>query len=104
MPEQFDLPLLPEQAPSHGEPRRLTAGDRIVPYALRRSRRRTIGLTVDHRGLTVSAPTRASLRDIETLLRRHEAWIVDKLDQWRHRRRPDTLSVADGLRLPYLGG
>ena len=38
-------------------------------YVLRRARRRTIGLTIDHRGLRVGAPPRASLHEVESLIR-----------------------------------
>lgn len=104
MPWQAELPFLPEK-PAEGETTRTIAlDDRIVPYTLRRARRRTIGLTIDHRGLRVGAPHRTPLSEIETLIRRHAEWIAQKLDEWRERRRPAPLRVADGTRLPYLGG
>jgi predicted metal-dependent hydrolase len=84
-------------------PRTIALGDRIVPYVLRRARRRTIGLSIDHRGLRVGAPSRSSLRDVESLILRHGDWVVQKLDEWRTRRRPVLLQIVDGVQLPMLG-
>jgi predicted metal-dependent hydrolase len=84
-------------------PRTIALGDRIVPYVLRRARRRTIGLSIDHRGLRVGAPSRSSLREVESLILRHGEWVVQKLDEWRSRRRPDLLRIVDGVQLPLLG-
>lgn len=101
---QLSLPLV-GLAPAPGEePRRITLGDRIVPYLLRRGARRTIGLSIDHRGLRVGAPRRTSLAEVESLIRRHGAWVVAKLDEWRTRRRPELLLIRDGTRIPCLGG
>ena len=50
--------------------RSIALGERRIDYHLRRARRRTIGLSIDHRGLRVGAPLRASLSDIENLIRR----------------------------------
>ncbi|MCL2345826.1 MAG: M48 family metallopeptidase [Desulfobulbus sp.] len=74
-----------------------------VAYRLRRSRRRTIGLTIDQRGLSVGAPLRARRDDIETLIRRHGQWVLDKLAAWRERPAPPPLTVSDGSLLPVLG-
>lgn len=82
---------------------RVVLADRIVPYVLRRGRRRTIGLTIDHRGLRVGAPPRTPLGEIEAMIRSHAAWVLDKLDHWRTQAPPDALPVADGLQVPILG-
>lgn len=104
MPWQAELPLFPVKPPAADEtPRTIALGDRIVPYVLRRARRRTIGLSIDHRGLRVGAPSRASLREVESLILRHGEWVVQKLDEWRSRRRPEPLAIVDGVRLPLLG-
>lgn len=101
---QLDLPLSGVAVAGGEEMRRITLGDRIVPYLLRRGTRRTIGLSIDHRGLRVGAPRRTSLTEVEALIHRHAAWVVDKLDEWRTRRRPEPLLIADGVRIPFLGG
>ncbi len=104
MPWQAELPFALDKTAEGETPRTIALGDRIVPYTLRRARRRTIGLTIDHRGLRVGAPHRAALSDVETLIRKHGDWVAQKLDEWRDRRRPAPLRIADGTQLPYLGG
>lgn len=83
--------------------RTILLGERIVPYVLRRSRRRSIGLTIDRRGLRVGAPHRATLTEVETLIRHHASWVTQKLEEWRSRPLPERLPVSDGMRLPVLG-
>jgi predicted metal-dependent hydrolase len=83
--------------------RTIALGELIVPYVLRRAQRRTIGLSIDHRGLRVGAPRRASLREVESLIVEHGDWVAQKLDEWRSRARPETLQIVDGARLPMLG-
>ncbi|MBE2259691.1 MAG: M48 family metallopeptidase [Rhodobacteraceae bacterium] len=82
--------------------RTIVIGERTVSYVLRRARRRTIGLSIDHRGLRVGAPARASLDDVEALLLRHGEWVGKKLDEWAGRRAPQALAIAEGLQLPLL--
>ena len=81
----------------------ITLADRVVPYVLRRSARRTIGLSIDHRGLRASAPQRASLREVEALIGRHAGWVTQKLDEWYGRPRPEKLRIVDGVKLPLFG-
>ena len=104
MPWQAELPLANVKPLAADEtPHTIALGDRIVPYVLRRARRRTIGLSIDHRGLRVGAPRRASLLEVESLILRHGEWVTKKLDEWRTRRRPEPLKIVDGVRLPMLG-
>jgi predicted metal-dependent hydrolase len=103
MPRQAELPLPPDP-PAEGETwKTIALGERIVPYALRRARRRTIGLSIDQRGLRVGAPHRTPLAEIETLIRKHADWVARKLDDWHSRRPAAPLALTDGTRLPYLG-
>lgn len=104
MPWQPELPF-PDGKPLATDEtlRTIAVGDRIVPYVLRRARRRTIGLSIDHRGLRVGAPPRASLTEVESLIVRHGEWVTRKLDEWRSRRRPEPLRISDGMHLPFLG-
>lgn len=78
--------------------------DRIVPYVLRRSARRSISLQIDHRGLRVSAPQRSSIGEVEAMILQNAKWVLDKLDEWRTRRRPEKFLINDGVKLPYLDG
>ena len=104
MPRQAELPFPGTQPLAANEtPRTIALGDRIVPYVLRRARRRTIGLTIDHRGLRVGAPPRASLHEVEALIQQHREWVAQKLDEWRSRRSAERLQITDGVRLPMLG-
>jgi predicted metal-dependent hydrolase len=101
---QTELPL-PLERPPEGETwKTIALGDRIVPYVLRRAPRRTIGLSIDQRGLRVGAPPRTPLAEIETVIRKHADWVAKKLDAWRGRLPATPLSLTDGTRLPYLGG
>jgi predicted metal-dependent hydrolase len=104
MYRQAELPFALDRLAEGETPKTIALGDRIVPYILRRAHRRSIGLSIDHRGLRVGAPRRTSLAEIEGLIRKHADWVAKKLDEWRTRRRPAPLRLADGDRLPYLGG
>ncbi len=76
---------------------------RAVNYILHRSHgRRRISLSVDERGLRVGAPLRASLREIETVLRDHARWVVRKLGEWNDKRAPARRWVT-GETVAYLG-
>lgn len=81
--------------------RSLDLQGRTVTYCLRRSRRRSIALSVDHRGLRVGAPLGTALRDIESLLLKHGQWVLDKLARWQDQVAPPPL--VDGSSLPWLG-
>jgi len=54
-------------------------------YILKRSNRRTIGFRIDDRGLTVTAPERAPIVEIERALQAKSAWIERKLREWKER-------------------
>ena len=78
------------------------AGQRI-DFGLRRSQRRSIGLSIDQRGLRVGAPLRASLRDIEALILQHGHWVIEKLAAWREREPVAQFQVIDGAEIFVLG-
>ena len=92
------MPSKPTESTHHV----ILAGQRIE-FGLRRSTRRSIGLSIDQRGLRVGAPMRASLRDIETLIQQHGQWIIDKLSAWRERQPAEAFSVVDGTSISLLG-
>ena len=80
----------------------LLAGKEIA-YTLKRSgKRRSIGLRIDDRGLTVSAPLRASEKWLHSVLQDKARWVVEKLDGWQTRKQIET-RWADGETIPYLG-
>ncbi len=78
-------------------------GGRCIEYRFTRRRRRTIGISVDANGLSVSAPLRAPWREIEAFLHHKERWIVRKLDEWARLPRPAILRGHSGESLPLFG-
>lgn len=81
----------------------LVLGEREITYLLRRSpRRRSIGLRIDHAGLTVSVPARLPQREWEALLQEKSGWVLDKLEEISARAVPE-LRWQDGELLPFLG-
>jgi hypothetical protein len=83
--------------------RRAVLAGRLVEYRFERRRRRTIGIRVDANGVSVSAPRRASWREVEAFLRSSERWIVAKLDEWAAAAKPVRLVGASGEALPLFG-
>jgi predicted metal-dependent hydrolase len=67
--------------------RQVVLNGEAVDYRLIRARRRSIGMEVHLDGLTVRAPLRIALREIEAALGERAKWILDSLAQWRSRRR-----------------
>jgi predicted metal-dependent hydrolase len=83
----------------------LLAGHRVA-YALRRSRRRSIGFVIGTEGLAVSAPRWVGVGEIEAALREKAQWILRKLHEQRERaRRLDSARVdwREGTTIPFLG-
>lgn len=102
--ERFSQTSRPRRSGSPNRVARL--GGQPVAYELRRSRRRTIGLSVDDTGLRVTAPRWASIADIDAALLEKERWILRKLLEWRdHAQRRERLLVRweDGAELTLLG-
>lgn len=83
------------------ERRSILLAGQPLPYELRRSSRRTIGLAIDQHGLRVAAPLRASMADIEKLVYQYQNWVLAKIAEWRDR--PPALEIADGKSFPLLG-
>ena len=74
-----------------------------ISYVLHRSHgRRRISLSVDERGLRIGAPLRASMREIETVLRDHARWVVRKLAEWGEKCAPGR-RWENGETLMFLG-
>lgn len=93
---------------NHPNPQReILLGSHRVAYALRRSRRRSIGFIVGPEGLAVNAPRWVGVGEIEAALREKSAWILRKLHEQRERgRRLEAARVEwrDGTEIPFLGG
>ncbi len=78
---KFSAPICVEQ-------RTLQLLDQHIPYTLKRSKRRTIGLRIDDRGLTVSVPLRASEKWLHNVLLEKAEWVVQKLNGWQSKKAP----------------
>jgi len=98
---QLELPFRLFPAPPAAE-RLIHLGARIVAYQLNRAPRRSLGMTIDQRGLRVSAPRSATITEIENFVRAHETWVLRKLDEWQ-RTSPRQITIRDGALLPLLG-
>jgi predicted metal-dependent hydrolase len=81
--------------------RRIELGGETLDYRLVRVRRRSIGIEIRSDGVTVRASRWTSIREIESALRRHEAWIRSRLAEQRRRRR-DALPAAWKTGAPIL--
>lgn len=66
------------------EQRALQIYNQHITYTLKRSgKRRSIGLRIDERGLTVSMPLRASEQWLHSVLQDKAGWVLDKLNNWQ---------------------
>jgi len=81
----------------------LLAGQHITYTLKRSSKRRSIGLRIDDRGLTVSMPLRASELWLDSVLNEKAAWVVEKLHGWQARLPLAKTIWQDGEWLDYLG-
>lgn len=104
-PENSGQLRLPLRMPSPGgeTPRHIVLGPHIVSYLLVRSRRRSLAMSVDQRGLRVGAPLGARIRDVEDFLRGNANWVLRKLNDWQAASRERRIAVSDGVHLPVLG-
>jgi len=95
-------PILPKDCSWHT----LTIEGSPLGYALRRSRRKSIGLVVRDAGLLIQAPTWASQRQIDETIAQKSHWIQEKLRKRAERLELLALQASqwreDG-RIPYLG-
>jgi predicted metal-dependent hydrolase len=108
LPLAFDGPAASPAAPSPSPQgaRRLLIGHEPIHYTLFRARRRSIGFTIDDRGLTVAAPRWVRLAEIEAAIAEKQRWIRRKLVEWRDWRARQPVAVpefADGGVLSFLG-
>lgn len=95
--------LRPKPTPPAVEQRTLLLSDKHIRYTLKRSsKRRSIGLRIDERGLTVSMPLRASEKWLHSVLEEKADWVVQKLESWQARK-PSLMQWAEGERIPFRG-
>lgn len=85
------------------ELRRLPILKEEISYTLKRSaKRKTIGLKIDHEGLTVHAPWRASEKWLNEVLVSNEKWIQKKLGELA-RDKPPAIHWGEDAKLLFLG-
>ncbi|HEX5126435.1 MAG TPA: SprT family zinc-dependent metalloprotease [Rhodocyclaceae bacterium] len=98
-------PLFKKTGSSAGQPelRSVVLSGRELTYTLRRGHRRTLGLMIDQRGLTVSIPLRGSVREAERFVYERADWILEKLDEWAARPVPAPLQIENGMRFSIIG-
>ena len=85
------------------ESREIVLGGLRVADTLRRSVRKTLGLRIDSRGLTVGVPLRGGLREIEAFIRSHAEWVIDKLKSRPAAEAQAAFDISDGAAIPLLG-
>ena len=90
------MPPTPKPEAARHLAHQISIAGQTVAYQLKRSQRRTIGLSIDHRGLRIGAPLRARQGDIESLIQQHGQWVLDKLAAWRERPAAEKLALVDG--------
>lgn len=86
--------------------RSIVLHQRPIPYHLRRSRRKTIGLRIGAQGLQVTAPTWVSLTEVERILLARSDWILRHLQAWAERQeqqQQQRIRWETGGTVPYLG-
>jgi len=89
--------------PTVVEQRCIQLAGKPVTYTLKRTgRRRSIGLRIDDRGLTVNMPLRGSEKWLHSVLQEKAAWVVEKLESWQAKK-PAPQQWVDGEPLSYRG-
>lgn len=89
-------------SPPAVELRNIDLSGKTIRYTLKRSKRRSIGLRIDERGLTVSMPLRASEKWLHSVLRDKADWVVEKMAGWQDRL-PRAIQWRDGESIPFCG-
>lgn len=63
-----------------------TLNGREVTYTLKRCKRQSIGLRIDHHGLSIRVPLQTVLSHVETILQEKANWITKKLQHWESKK------------------
>jgi predicted metal-dependent hydrolase len=114
--EQFLLPFgmdqetvaqSPEALPTPSKKHRTVAlQGQSVPWLLKRTRRKTVGMSVGQGVIQVNAPKWVPVGDIEFILKEKSRWLLARLAEWqqteRHRLLPEQ-QWTHGACLDYLG-
>lgn len=89
--------------PATVEQRSIHLAGTPISYTLKRTgRRRSIGLRIDDRGLTVNIPLSASEKWLQTVLQEKAGWVLQKLEGWQSTR-PAPQQWLDSQTVYFLG-
>lgn len=75
---------------------------REITYVLKRCKRRSIGLRIDHQGLSISVPLQTPIPHVENILREKADWITKKLRHWESKKHL-ALAWTQDATYPLLG-
>jgi len=89
--------------PPAAEQRSIQLAGTPITYTLKRSnKRRSIGLRIDDRGLTVNIPLRASEKWLNSVLNDKADWVIAKLGSWYSNRKEKQL-WQEGEKIAFRG-
>jgi len=80
---QLTLPFFQPPPPPPPAGRSINLEGELIGYWLRRTKRRTIGFTIDERGLGVTIPRWVTKAETEAAIREKSRWITRQLARWR---------------------
>ncbi len=89
-------------SPPAAEQRTVELAGTPVTYTLKRTSRRSIGLRIDDRGLTVNVPLRASEKWLHSVLQDKARWVVEKMENWQAKK-PAPQQWVDGAPILFRG-
>jgi predicted metal-dependent hydrolase len=96
----------PPSLPQNARWREVQAPQQAIGYVLQRSRRKSIGLTINDDGLRVTAPNWVTLGQVDAAVLDKASWILGKL-RARQARQQQLATAAtqwrEGGEIPYLG-
>ena len=98
--------VCPPALPLNARWREVKAAQQTIGYVLQRSRRKSIGLTVNDDGLQVTAPNWVTLGQIDATVVEKASWILGKLRIRQARQQHQATAATlwqDGGTIPYLG-
>lgn len=108
--QQLELFAPPESSPLNRTPdadwRTVETAGQSIPFILKRSRRRTIGLTINDNGLQVTAPHWARLTDIDRAVASRRRWIQNRLAErqlYLTQQASADKVWSFGGKIPYMG-
>lgn len=80
-------------------------GGTVVAYEFQRGQRRTIGLSIGPKGLSVRAPKWAPLAEVDAFVQRKADWVLTKLRQVHEHQNlaPPPMQWHDGASVDFLG-